>query len=53
MMRTYKTYVRFGFIITRSCGVDAPWRGWKDGVSFRADTLHGAFYLAKEYNHAN
>jgi hypothetical protein len=48
-MKTYKTHTRFGFLITRSAGPDAPWRGWRgDGVTFRADTLRGAFDMARE-----
>lgn len=47
--RPFKTYTRHGFLITRSAGADAPWRGWReDGVSFRADTLKGAFAFARE-----
>lgn len=43
-----KSYTRWGFLITRSAGPDAPWRGWReDGVSFRADTLRGAFEMAR------
>lgn len=48
-MRTYKTYTRWGFLISRTAGPDAPWRGWReDGKSFRADTLAGAFAMAKK-----
>lgn len=43
-----KTHIRFGFIITKSAGPDAPWRGWReDGFSFRADTLAGAYDMAR------
>jgi hypothetical protein len=48
--RQTKTYTRFGFLISRTAGPDAPWRGWReDGVTFRADTLQGAFIMAREY----
>jgi hypothetical protein len=48
MPRTFKTYERFGFLISRTAGPDAPWRGWReDGKSFRADTLSGAFQMAR------
>jgi hypothetical protein len=47
--RKFKTYTRYGFLISRTAGPDAPWRGWReDGKSFRADTLQGAFIAAKE-----
>lgn len=47
--RTFKTHERFGFLISRTAGADAPWRGWReDGKSFRADTLAGAFRMAKQ-----
>lgn len=44
-----KTYTRNGFIITRSAGPDAPWRGWRNGLSFRADTLKGALEMARTF----
>lgn len=48
--RTFKTYERHGFLISRDAGPDAPWRGWRgDGVSFRADTLKGALAMAREH----
>ena len=48
-MRQYKSYTRHGFLITRTGGADAPWRGWReDGRTFRADTLQGAFRMARE-----
>lgn len=50
MRRTFKTYTRFSFLISRSAGADAPWRGWReDGASFRADTLKGAFQMARKF----
>ena len=49
-MKTFKTYTRFGFLITHSAGPDAPWRGWReDGTSFRADTVRGAFEMARNH----
>lgn len=49
LVRRFKTYERHGFLISRTAGADAPWRGWReDGESFRADTLKGAFQMAKE-----
>lgn len=49
LIRRYKTHERHGFLISRTAGADAPWRGWRaDGTSFRADTLRGAFAMAKE-----
>lgn len=48
LLRRYKSHSRHGFLITRTAGPDAPWRGWReDGRSFRADTLRGAFELAR------
>jgi hypothetical protein len=44
-----KTYTRHGFLISRTAGADAPWRGWReDGAKFRADTLRGAFAMARD-----
>lgn len=44
-----KTYFRNGFVISRTAGPDAPWKGWReDGVRFRADTLRGAFAMAPD-----
>lgn len=44
-----KTYFRHGFLISRNptpCAL--RWRGWaENGVTFRADTLKGAFKLAR------
>lgn len=49
--RIFKTYDRHGFLISRTAGPDAPWRGWReDGKTFRADTLQGAFEMAREMN---
>lgn len=49
LVRRFKTYERHGFLISRTAGADAPWRGWReDGESFRADTLKGAFQMARE-----
>ena len=48
LIRRFKTYERHGFVISRSAGSDAPWSGWRDGQSFRADTLKGAFEMARE-----
>lgn len=49
-MRACKSYERHGFLITRSAGPDAAWRGWReDGKSFRADTLKGAFSMARDH----
>lgn len=49
-MRNFKTYERHGFVISRSAGADAPWRGWRqDGTSFRAETLKCAFSMARDY----
>jgi len=51
--RTFKTYERHGFQISRTAGPDAPWRGWKpNGATFRADTLQGAFALARDMKDA-
>lgn len=48
-IREMKTYFRNGFIISRTAGPDAPWKGWReDGVRFRADTLRGAFEMARD-----
>lgn len=45
--RTFRTYERFGYLISRTAGADAPWRGWReDGATFRADTLKGALAMA-------
>lgn len=52
MGRIFKTYERNGFIISRTAGADAPWRGWRDGKSFRADTLKGALAMAASYPRA-
>lgn len=47
--REFKTYTRHGFVISRTAGPDAPWRGWReDGTKFRADTLQGAFEMARK-----
>jgi hypothetical protein len=47
--RHFASYERHGFLITRSGGHDTPWTGWNPhGGSFRADTLKGAFMLARE-----
>lgn len=48
MRRTFRTYERHGFLIQRDSGPDAPWSGWReDGTRFRADTLAGAFAMAR------
>lgn len=50
LVRQYKRHTRHGFLISRDAGPDAPWRGWReDGVTFRADTLQGAFAMASEH----
>lgn len=46
----FRTYTRRGFFISRTGGPDAPWIGRRDdGAKFRADTLAGAFQLARDY----
>lgn len=50
--RTFKIYERNGFIISRTAGADAPWRGWRNGESFRANTLKGALVMAASYPRA-
>ncbi len=52
-IKKFNTYTRHGFVISRTAGPDAPWRGWReDGISFRADTLKGAFQMARDKRNA-
>lgn len=49
-MRIFKTYERHGFFISRTGGHDTPWIGRRaDGLKFRADTLQGAFAMARDW----